>query len=110
MERLFRRLACQVQVDPGRDGPIDVALAAAGAPAHRADRPAAIHQQRLAPQHFLDPGGKLHRAERLGQAAQQRHAARIPGFQRPLDDDAQALGQLHVVADLRMDIQRQVVR
>ncbi|MNH36387.1 hypothetical protein D3C79_971720 [compost metagenome] len=64
---LLRRLAGQVQVHPGGNRRVDVTLPATGAPADPADHLLAVHQQRLTPQHFLNPPGKIARSHRFSQ-------------------------------------------
>lgn len=67
VEGLLGSFAGQVQVDPGGNRLVDLALAAARAPANAADQPVARNQQRLAPEHLLDVPGKIGGAHRLGQ-------------------------------------------
>src|SRR5690606_4183622 len=67
VESLLGGFASQVQVDPGSDGLVDIALATARAPANPTDQAAAFDQQRLTPQRLLNVAGKIAGVHRLRQ-------------------------------------------
>lgn len=105
----FGDLSSQVGIDTGGDGLLNVALCRASTPGQTADRPCGLDQQRFALQHQSHPAGEIQRFHGLGQAADQSHRARIARFQRALHLHAQTPGQLHVVTDLGVHIQRQMI-
>ncbi|MNP08738.1 hypothetical protein D3C76_1008190 [compost metagenome] len=109
MERLLASLATDEQIDTCSDCLVDVSLATTGAPTDAADHVAAFDQQRLAPHHFLHAASEIARGRGFSQRADQAHDAWVIRVQRAFDGDIQLSRQLHVIADLRMQVQRQVI-
>src|SRR5437868_6276091 len=71
VEGLFRGFAAEVEIDPGLDRLVDVALPAPRAPADAPDHFAAFDQQWLAPHYLLHLARKITGAHGLGQGADQ---------------------------------------
>ncbi|CDI92969.1 hypothetical protein BN889_04942 [Pseudomonas aeruginosa PA38182] len=106
---LLGNLAGQVGIDASGDRLVDIALGAAGAPGDAPDRLTGIDQQRLTPQRIAHMPSEIGRLHRLGKRTEEDDGTRVARLQRPFHFEAELPGELHVVAHLRMQIQRQVV-
>lgn len=110
VHRLLGGLSGNIGVDTQGDGLLDVCLRPPGAPCDTLHRTvAACHMQRLSFESLLNDAGKIIAGCGGGKAPHIADTARVAGLQPALDLDAETLGELGVVAQFGVAIERQMV-
>jgi hypothetical protein len=109
MKRLLGGFTTEKNIDTSSHPLLDKALSTTGTPANAPDQSRALHHKGLSTQHILHTPGKICHRHSLLKHTHQADRARIARFKIPLHLDTELVSELHVITDLWMHIQGQMV-